>query len=203
MITNRIGRHESKKRNHQWTRRNARQQRTHLTRSVHSHERDMLTVPLTVLLHCPVQAWRVNYPISAQIAFDNFVIVLIKCFITSVECNAGTFYNKDTHTCQNCAEGSFQNRTGQFSCEPCPAGRWSFGGHSKSFIECFGTWMILWSDQVFLNITNIQYCFAILLSSSDSKKRQKFMVISTKKRKTPHSLIDSSNDNMRVGNSLW
>ncbi|XP_027046383.1 sushi, von Willebrand factor type A, EGF and pentraxin domain-containing protein 1-like isoform X1 [Pocillopora damicornis] len=54
-----------------------------------------------------------------------------------IECNAGTFYNKDTHTCQNCAEGSFQNRTGQFSCEPCPAGRWSFGGHSKSFIECF------------------------------------------------------------------
>ena len=165
MITNRIGRHESKKRNHQRTRRNARQQRTHLTRSVHLHERDMLTVPLTVLLHCPVQAWRVNYPISAQIAFDNFVIVLIKCFITSVECNAGTFYNKDTHTCQNCAEGSFQNRTGQFSCEPCPAGRWSFGGHSKSFIECFGTWMILWSDQVHFEYYkySILFCNFIVL----------------------------------------
>ena len=39
----------------QLTRRNARQQRAHMTLSgpvLHRH--DMLTVPLTVLLHCPI-----------------------------------------------------------------------------------------------------------------------------------------------------
>ena len=37
----------------QLTRRNVRQLRTHLTRSVHLHGHDVLTVPFTVLLHCP------------------------------------------------------------------------------------------------------------------------------------------------------
>ena len=36
----------------QLTRRNARQHRTHMTCSVHFHRHDVLTVPLTVLLHC-------------------------------------------------------------------------------------------------------------------------------------------------------
>ena len=44
------------------TRRTARQQRAHLTRSVHLHRRDVLTVPLTVIL-----LWRLHCPISAQI----------------------------------------------------------------------------------------------------------------------------------------
>ena len=55
-----------------------------------------------------------------------------------VECPAGSYYNKDSQTCQNCQEGTFQNRTGQMSCDPCPAGTWSNGGHAKNFTECFG-----------------------------------------------------------------
>ena len=49
------------------TRRNAEQQRAHMTRSVHLHMHDVLTVSLTVLYTVQVQAWRVHYPISAQI----------------------------------------------------------------------------------------------------------------------------------------
>ena len=37
----------------------------HMTRSVHLLRDDELTVPLTVLLHCPVTS--VHFPISAQI----------------------------------------------------------------------------------------------------------------------------------------
>ncbi|CAH3025007.1 unnamed protein product [Porites evermanni] len=54
-----------------------------------------------------------------------------------VECPAGSYYNKDSQTCENCQEGTFQNRTGQMSCDPCPAGTWSNGGHAKNFTECF------------------------------------------------------------------
>ena len=43
-----------KKKQQQLTRRNARQQRAHMTRSVHLHRHDVLTVPSTVLLHCPI-----------------------------------------------------------------------------------------------------------------------------------------------------
>ena len=102
MITDRIGRHDILLPIHQiydriWernltsdirfhkknqlTRRNARQQRAQMTRSVHLHRHDVLTVPLTVLLYCPItymtrklscytiqlQAWRVHCPISVQI----------------------------------------------------------------------------------------------------------------------------------------
>ena len=49
------------------TRRNAEQQRAHMTRSVHLHMHDVLTVPLIVLYTVQVQAWRVHCPISAQI----------------------------------------------------------------------------------------------------------------------------------------
>ena len=49
------------------TRRNAEQQRAHMTRSVHLHMHDVLTVPLIVLYAVQVQAWRVHCPISAQI----------------------------------------------------------------------------------------------------------------------------------------
>ena len=38
------------------TRRNAEQQRAHMTRSVHLHMHDVLTVPLTVLYTVQVQA---------------------------------------------------------------------------------------------------------------------------------------------------
>ena len=33
---------------------NVRQQCAHMTYSVHLHRQDVLTVPLTVLLHCPI-----------------------------------------------------------------------------------------------------------------------------------------------------
>ena len=42
------------KKKQQLTQQNARQQHVHMTRSVHLHKHDMLTVPLTVLLHCPI-----------------------------------------------------------------------------------------------------------------------------------------------------
>ena len=42
------------KKKQQLTRRNARQQRTHMTRFVQLHGHDVLTVPLTVLLYCPI-----------------------------------------------------------------------------------------------------------------------------------------------------
>ncbi|XP_078371988.1 uncharacterized protein LOC144655582 isoform X3 [Oculina patagonica] len=54
-----------------------------------------------------------------------------------VECPAGTYYNTDSQTCENCQDGTFQNRTGQSSCDPCPAGTWTVGGHAKNFTECF------------------------------------------------------------------
>ena len=38
----------------QLTRRNARQQRAHMTRFVHLHRLDVLTVPTIVLLQCPI-----------------------------------------------------------------------------------------------------------------------------------------------------
>ena len=38
----------------QLTRRNKRQQRAHMTRSVHLHRYNVSTDPLTVLLHCPI-----------------------------------------------------------------------------------------------------------------------------------------------------
>ena len=56
----------------------------------------------------------------------------------SVECPAGSYYNKDSQSCQNCQEGTFQNKSGQMACEPCPAGTWSVGGHAKNFTECYG-----------------------------------------------------------------
>ena len=75
MITNRIGRQEGqsiktmtkfeketryqlyvfiKTKKQQFTRRNARQQRPHMTHSVPSYRHDVLTVPFTVLLHCQI-----------------------------------------------------------------------------------------------------------------------------------------------------
>ena len=42
------------KKNQQLTRRNARQQRARMTRSVHLHRHNELHVPLTVLLHFPI-----------------------------------------------------------------------------------------------------------------------------------------------------
>ena len=42
------------------TRRNAEQQHAHMTRSVHLHMHDVLTVPLTVLYTVQVQAWRIT-----------------------------------------------------------------------------------------------------------------------------------------------
>ena len=47
----------------QLTRRNVRQLRTHLTRSVHLHGHDVLTVPFTVLLHCPNTSMMVQPPL--------------------------------------------------------------------------------------------------------------------------------------------
>ena len=43
-----------KKKNQLLTRQNARQQRTLMMHSVHLHKYDVLTVPLTVQLHCPI-----------------------------------------------------------------------------------------------------------------------------------------------------
>ncbi|KAJ7392969.1 Coagulation factor 5/8 C-terminal domain, discoidin domain [Desmophyllum pertusum] len=59
--------------------------------------------------------------------------------IAPVECPAGSNYNRHSQTCENCQEGSFQNRTGQLSCDACPAGKWSVGGHAKNFTECIVT----------------------------------------------------------------
>ena len=47
----------------QLTRRNVRQLRTHLTRSVHLYGHDVLTVPFTVLLHCPNTSMMVQPPL--------------------------------------------------------------------------------------------------------------------------------------------
>ena len=88
MITDRIGRHDILLQIHQiydriWernltsvirfhqkkkqlTRRNARQQRAHMTRSVHLHRHDVLTVPLSYYT-VQLQAWRVHCPISVEI----------------------------------------------------------------------------------------------------------------------------------------
>ena len=46
------------------TRRNARQQ--YMTRSVHLHRHDVLSVPLTVLLHCPITNMKLSYQCSNQ-----------------------------------------------------------------------------------------------------------------------------------------
>jgi len=54
-----------------------------------------------------------------------------------VECPTGTYYNRDSQTCENCQEGTFQNSTGQLSCNPCPAGTWTLSGHARNSTECF------------------------------------------------------------------
>ena len=57
MITDRIGRHEVLSpinQNFDEIGEIARQQCAHMTRSVHLHRHDELTVPLTVLLQCPI-----------------------------------------------------------------------------------------------------------------------------------------------------
>ena len=51
----------------QFTRRNARQQRAHMTRSVPSYRHDVLTVPLTDLLHCPITSMTRILSCCAQI----------------------------------------------------------------------------------------------------------------------------------------
>lgn len=76
-----------------------------------------------------------------------------------VECPAGSYYNTNTQTCQNCQEGTFQNRTGQMSCDPCPAGTWTVGGHARNFTECFeicepGEYMVMEES----GITNCLMC---------------------------------------------
>ena len=48
--------------NQQPTRRNARQQRAQMTRSFHLHRHDVLTVPLTVLLHRPITSMMCTLP---------------------------------------------------------------------------------------------------------------------------------------------
>ena len=51
----------------QFTRRNARQPRAHMTRSVPSYRHDVVTVPLTVLLHCPITSMTRILSCCAQI----------------------------------------------------------------------------------------------------------------------------------------
>ena len=68
-----------------------------------------------------------------------------------VECPAGSYYNRDSQTCETCQEGSFQNRTGQLSCDACPAGKWSVGGHAKNFTECIGKFSNLSREAVKAN----------------------------------------------------
>ena len=43
-----------------------------------------------------------------------------------VECPIGTYYHNDN--CEACAEGMFQDQTGQTSCKSCPSGTSSFKG---------------------------------------------------------------------------
>ena len=66
----------------QFTRRNARQQRAHTTRSVPSYGHDVVTVPLTVLLHCPITSMTRILSCCAQIGrlvrMENLVTVSIK-----------------------------------------------------------------------------------------------------------------------------
>ena len=66
----------------QFTRRNARQQRAHMTRSVPSYRHDVVTVPLTVLLHCPITSMTRILSCCAQIGrlvrMENLVTVSIK-----------------------------------------------------------------------------------------------------------------------------
>ena len=52
--------------NQRLTQRNARQQRAHATCSVHLHWHDVLTVPLTVLLHRPVTSMTQILPYQAE-----------------------------------------------------------------------------------------------------------------------------------------
>jgi len=54
-----------------------------------------------------------------------------------VECPAGSYYNKDSQTCQKCQEGTYQNSTGQMNCIPCPQGTWTVGIHARNYTECF------------------------------------------------------------------
>ena len=69
------------------------------------------------------------------------IIIIILLFRLPVECPAGTYYNRDSQTCQNCQEGTFQSRTGQLSCDACPAGTWTVGGHAKKLADCFGKFL--------------------------------------------------------------
>lgn len=59
-------------------------------------------------------------------------------FTFAVECPAGSYYNKDSQTCQKCQEGTYQNSTGQMNCIPCPQGTWTVGIHARNYTECFG-----------------------------------------------------------------
>ncbi|XP_068703053.1 sushi, von Willebrand factor type A, EGF and pentraxin domain-containing protein 1-like isoform X2 [Montipora foliosa] len=54
-----------------------------------------------------------------------------------VECPAGSYYNRDSQTCQNCQEGTYQNSTGKMTCIPCPQGTWTVGTHARNYTECF------------------------------------------------------------------
>ena len=64
--------HEEKQ---QLTQRNARQQCLHMTSCVHFHRHDMLTVPLTVLLHCPISSMKLtlSYWFSIRLVMANHV----------------------------------------------------------------------------------------------------------------------------------
>ena len=56
-----------KSQNQRFTRRNARQQRAHMSRSVPSYKHDVLTVPLTDLLHYPITSMTRILSCCAQI----------------------------------------------------------------------------------------------------------------------------------------
>ena len=80
-----------------------------------------------------------SYPVDIFVTEIMFYNIFFSLFpFSSVECPAGTYYNKDSQTCENCQEGTYQNSTGQLSCEPCPVGTWTVGGHARNFTECFG-----------------------------------------------------------------
>ena len=76
-------------------------------------------------------------------------------FTFAVECPAGSYYNKDSQTCQKCQEGTYQNSTGQMNCIPCPQGTWTVGIHARNYTECFGKIRLANLDQHFQHISLI------------------------------------------------
>ena len=60
-------------------------------------------------------------------------------YLITVACSVGTFYSKQTRTCESCPEGEYQDQEGQTSCLTCPSGVHVSGTRgAKNVSECGG-----------------------------------------------------------------